>query len=175
MALRFTLFTRQNGISVPVRMVVRGLGRAFLALFCPSGAFGFGQPLRPNLMFIVGFFGLAVESRPRPMVAIRTLHVQIRRSRDHLLHVGFLSPPVSAQCPTELQLPSECTASVLRVFCTAFYLPLLQHVLYLQPSSTARSQDPRRGHRPRPDRASALNTESVPRFTHVFIHYAAFN
>ena len=72
------------------------------------------QPLRPNLMFIVGFFGLG------PVLWwIRTLHIQIRRSRDHSLHVGFLSPPVSAQCPTELQLPSECTASVLRVFCTA--------------------------------------------------------
>jgi len=65
-----------------------------------SGAFGFvGQPLRPNLMFIVGVFALG------PVLWwIRTLHIQIRRSRDHFLHVGFLSPPVSAQCPTELQL-----------------------------------------------------------------------
>ena len=66
-------------------------------------------------------------------------------------------------------------ASVLRVYCECSVRPftyryLLQHVLYLQPSSTARSQDPRRGHRPRPDRASALNTESVPRFTHTSLY-----
>ena len=68
-----------------------------------SAAFGFGQPLRPNLMFIVGFFALG------PVLWwIRTLHIQIRRSRDHFLHVGFLSPPVSAQCPTEL---STCNTS----------------------------------------------------------------
>ena len=55
-----------------------------------SAAFGFGQPLRPNLMFMVGFFALG------PVLWwIRTLHIQIRRSRDHFLHVGFLSPPVS--------------------------------------------------------------------------------
>ena len=62
-----------------------------------SAAFGFGQPLRPNLMFLVGVLALG------PVLWwIRTLHIQIRRSRDHFLHVGFLSPPVSAQCPTEL-------------------------------------------------------------------------
>ena len=63
-----------------------------------SAAFGFGQPLRPNLMFLVGVLALG------PVLWwIRTLHIQIRRSRDHFLHVGFLSPPVSAQCPTELE------------------------------------------------------------------------
>ena len=65
-----------------------------------SAAFGFGQPLRPNLMFLVGVLALG------PVLWwIRTLHIQIRRSRDHFLHVGFLSPPVSAQCPTELLAP----------------------------------------------------------------------
>ena len=62
-----------------------------------SAAFGFGQPLRPNLMFLVEVLALC-----RVLWWIRTLHIQIRRRRDHFLHVGFLSPPVSAQCPTEL-------------------------------------------------------------------------
>ena len=62
-----------------------------------SAAFGFGQPLRPNLMFLAGVLALG-----RVLWWIRTLHIQIRRSRDHFLHVGFLSPPVSAECPTEL-------------------------------------------------------------------------
>ena len=48
-----------------------------------SAAFGFGQPLRPNLMFLVGVLALG------PILWwIRTLHIQIRRSRDHFLHVG---------------------------------------------------------------------------------------
>ena len=54
-----------------------------------SAAFGFGQPLRPNLMFLVGVLALG-----RVLWWIRTLHIQIRRPRDHLVHVGFLSPPV---------------------------------------------------------------------------------
>ena len=54
-----------------------------------SVAFGFGQPLRPNLMFLVGVLALG------PVLWwIRTLHIQIRRPRDQLVHVGFLSPPV---------------------------------------------------------------------------------
>ena len=54
-----------------------------------SAAFGFGQPLRPNLMFLVGVLALG------PILWwIRTLHIQIRRCRDHFLHVGFLSPRV---------------------------------------------------------------------------------
>ena len=48
-----------------------------------SAAFGFGQPLRPNLMFLAGVLALG-----RVLWWIRTLHIQIRRSRDHFLHVG---------------------------------------------------------------------------------------
>lgn len=55
-----------------------------------SAAFGFGQPLRPNLMFLVGVLALG-----RVLWWIRTLHIEIRRPRDNFLHAGFLSPPVS--------------------------------------------------------------------------------
>ena len=55
-----------------------------------SAAFGFGQPLRPNLMFLVGVLALG-----RVLWWIRTLHIDIRRPRDNFLHAGFLSPPVS--------------------------------------------------------------------------------
>ena len=55
-----------------------------------SAAFGFGQPLRPNLMFPVGVLALG-----RVLWWIRTLHIQIRTSRDNSLHAGFLSLPVS--------------------------------------------------------------------------------
>ena len=55
-----------------------------------SAAFGFGQPLRPNLMFAVGVLALG-----RVLWWIRTLHIQIRTPRDNFLHAGFLSPPVS--------------------------------------------------------------------------------
>ena len=55
-----------------------------------SAAFGFGQPLRPNLMFAVGVLALG-----RVLWWIRTLHIQIRTHRDNFLPAGFLSPPVS--------------------------------------------------------------------------------
>ena len=55
-----------------------------------SAAFGFGQPLRPNLMFLVGVLALG-----RVLWWIRTLHIEIRRHRDNFLDAGFLSPPVS--------------------------------------------------------------------------------
>ena len=55
-----------------------------------SAAFGFGQPLLPNLMFPVGVLALG-----RVLWWIRTLHIQIRTHRDNFLPAGFLSPPVS--------------------------------------------------------------------------------
>ena len=58
------------------------------------------------MMFIVGVFALG------PVLWwIRTLHIQIRRSRDHFLHVGFLSPPVSDR-PT---VTARAFASVSRL------------------------------------------------------------
>ena len=52
-----------------------------------------------------GFFSLG-----RVLWWIRTLHIQIRRSRDHFLHVGFLSPPVSDR-PTRALINMRNTAS----------------------------------------------------------------
>ena len=54
-----------------------------------SAPFGFGQPLWPNLMFLVRVLALG-----RVLWWIRTLHIPIQRPRDHLVYVGFLSPPV---------------------------------------------------------------------------------
>ena len=61
-----------------------------------SAAFGFGQPLRPNLMFLAGVLALG-----RVLWWIRTLHIEIRRHRDNFLDAGFLSPPVSDRASPE--------------------------------------------------------------------------
>ena len=39
--------------------------------------------------------GVGVLAVGRVLWWIRTLHIQIRTSRDNFLHAGFLSPPVS--------------------------------------------------------------------------------
>ena len=71
-----------------------------------SAAFGFGQPLRPNLMFLAGVLALG-----RVLWWIRTLHIEIRRRRDNFLHAGFLSPPVSDRASSNAAVDPYCPFS----------------------------------------------------------------
>jgi len=81
-----------------------------------SAAFGFGQPLRPNLMFLAGVLALG-----RVLWWIRTLHIEIRRPRDNFLHAGFLSPPVSDRATfwsASTALPKPCSRHANFTICS---------------------------------------------------------